>query len=76
MVIDSNAFYKRVKRRMSKLRATKRIIESVLNDGSHKQQFLVLNESLVYPKLINQATDCGHFGKEIKKVHSVLTNME
>ena len=40
------------------------IIEYVLNIGSHKQQFLALNDALAHTKLINQAADCVYFCRE------------
>ena len=56
----SKAFYKSSKGRKLKYRATKRIIESVLDIDSHKQQCLALINVLVYSILVNQATDCGY----------------
>ena len=46
--VDSNAFYKSSKRKKSKSRGTKSTIESILNIGSHKQQCLVLNNTLTH----------------------------
>ena len=63
--IHNNAFCKSDKGRKSKSRATNSIIDSVLNVGSHKQQVSALNDALKHPKLIDQATDCGYFWKEV-----------
>ena len=57
--VDHNTFSKSSKRRKSKLYATNNRIESVLNVGSHKQQYLALKVALTHPKLIDQAADCG-----------------
>ena len=74
--IGNNVFCKSDKGRKSKSRATNSIIDSVLNVGSHKQQVLVLNDSLKHSKLIDQATDRGYFWKESDKVHSTLSIIE
>ena len=74
--IDNNSFCKRDKGRKLKSRATNSIIDSVLIVGSHKQQVLVLNDSLKHPKLIDQATDRGYFWKESEKFYSALSIIE
>ena len=50
-----------IKLRKPKSRATNSIIDSVLNEGSHRQQVLALNDALKHPKLIDKAADCGYF---------------
>ena len=35
-----------------------------------------MNDALKHPKLIDQATNCGYFWKESKKVHSALSIIE
>ena len=59
--IDNNAFCKSDKGRKLKSRATKSIMNSVLNIGSQKQQVLALNDAFKHPKLIDQAAYCGYF---------------
>ena len=73
--IDFNAFCENSIGIKSKSRATNSIIEPVWNINYHKQQCLTLNDTLVHPKLTNQATGCGYFLRESEK-DSMLKNME
>ena len=54
-----DVFCKSSKGMKSKSCAKNSIIESVLNVGPHKQQFLALHDTLAHPNLMNQAVDCG-----------------
>ena len=58
--------------RSAKSRASNKIIESVLNIGSHKKQSLALHCALSHNRLFKQATDCGYFWKDNKRIHSAL----
>ena len=58
--------------RSARSRASNKIIESVLNIGSHKKQSLALHCALSHNRLFKQATDCGYFWKDNKRIHSAL----
>ena len=58
--------------RSAKSRASNKIIESVLNIGSHKKQSLALHCALSHNRLFRQATDCDYFWKDNKRIHSAL----
>ena len=58
--------------RSAKSRASNKIIESVLNIGSHKKISLALHCALSHNRLFKQATDCGYFWKDNKRIHSAL----
>ena len=58
--------------RSSKNRASNKIIESVSNIGFHKKQYLALHCALSHNHLFKQATDCGYFWKDNKRIHTAL----
>ena len=58
--------------RSAKSRARNKINESILNIGSHKKQSLALHCTLSHNRLFKQATDCGYFWKDNKRIHSAL----
>ena len=57
-------------------RTINNIIQSILDVGSHKKQYLALQSTLSRPSIVDQAVDYGYYWKESEKVQCDLTNME